>query len=103
MDEGMSTEEALCLPCRLESLRLAFSAPDWWSLRVLRSIVHVAALSVVYLGEKFVLRHAVAPRLVDLAARVGIGARSDHHGHPCQSPWRDTCVGLECGQLSAWH
>lgn len=51
------------MPRRLESLHLPFSAPGR-SMRVLSSIVQVAALPVLDIGQKFVLRHAVAPQLV---------------------------------------
>src|SRR5271156_3214359 len=63
VDEGVRGQEALCLPCRLEALHLPLSAPSR-SMRVLRSIVQVAALTVFDIGHQRTLRHTVAAELV---------------------------------------
>ena len=51
------------MPRRLEALHLPFSAPSC-SMRVLRSIVQVAALAVFDIGHQRTLRRAIAAQLV---------------------------------------
>jgi hypothetical protein len=63
IDEGVRREEALRLPRRFEPLHLPLSTPGW-SMRVLRSIVEVAALPVLNIRQKLALCHAVALQLV---------------------------------------
>jgi hypothetical protein len=63
IDEGVCGQEALCLPRRLEALHLPFSAPRR-SVRVLRSIVQVAALAVFDIGHQRTLCHPIAAELV---------------------------------------
>src|ERR1700757_2023358 len=63
IDEGVCGQEALRLPRRLEALHLPFSTPGR-SMRVLHSIVQVAALAVFDMGHQRTLRHTIAAELV---------------------------------------
>jgi hypothetical protein len=63
IDEGMGRQEALGMPRRCESLHLSLSASRW-SMRVFRTIIEVAALPVLDLGQELTLRYAVAGQLV---------------------------------------
>jgi hypothetical protein len=63
VDEGMSRQEALGLPCRLEPLPLSFPASGW-PMRVLGQIVQVAVLPVFDLRQQRALCHAIAAEFV---------------------------------------
>src|SRR5271157_2038978 len=63
VDEGVSGQEALRLPWRLEPLHLPFSAPGR-PMGILSAIVQVAALTVLDIRQELALRHAVAFQLV---------------------------------------
>jgi hypothetical protein len=62
-DESVSGQETLCLAHRFESLHLSLS-PLGRPMRVLSSVVQVAALSMLDVREQFMLCHAIAPQLV---------------------------------------
>lgn len=58
-DEGASGQEALCLVHRLEPQHLPLSSPGR-PMRVLRSVVQVAALAMLDVRQHFAFRHTVA-------------------------------------------
>jgi hypothetical protein len=63
VDECVSEEKVLGLPRRFESLHMSFPTPCW-SMRVLRAVVQVPALSVFYLRKQVASGHAVASQFV---------------------------------------
>jgi hypothetical protein len=62
-DESVSGQETLCLAHRFESLHLSLS-PSGRPMRVLNSVIQVAALSMLDVREQFTLCHAVALQFV---------------------------------------
>jgi hypothetical protein len=71
VDQGMGEEKVLRLSRRLESLHLPLSAPSR-PMRVLGSIVEVATLPMLDIGQKLTLRNSITLQLVrdDDARRI---------------------------------
>ena len=63
VDECVSGKEVLRLLAGLEALHLSFSSACG-SMRVLSTIVEVATLSVLDIGQQMTLRHPIASQLV---------------------------------------
>jgi hypothetical protein len=63
MDECMGGEKGLRLLWRVELLHLSFPAPRR-SMRILRAVVQISALSMLDIRKQLTFRHPAAPQLV---------------------------------------